>query len=107
MNPARTLPDLLRIALIAGIALLAATLVGISTSARPAHATPVLELEGGCDPSAVRPNELTLVSCTVRLTNSGDEAATNLTGTLFIAEGCDIPSRFTPMATAPDDTSTT
>ncbi len=87
--------NLFRAALIAAFALLAAALAGITAGASTAHAQPVLELEGGCDPDAIRPNETALVSCTVTVTNNGDETATNLVGTLFIAEGCDIPGRFT------------
>jgi hypothetical protein len=58
-----------------------------------AHADVQLEMNGSCEPD-IRPNEPALVSCTVTVTNNGTEAATNLNGSVFIAEDCQIPSRF-------------
>ena len=59
-----------------------------------AHAAGQLEIEGSCEPASVRPNETALIHCTVTLTNTGDEALTDLTGSVFIAEGCNLPGRF-------------
>ena len=83
-----------RPAALAVIAAALAVLTSLSLGTDSAHAQPVIEIEGSCDPSSVRPNEPALVSCTVRITNAGDEAATSLIGDIFIAESCDIPSRF-------------
>lgn len=81
----------------AALALIAAAIIAVSSLSvdiDSARAQPAIEIEGACDPSPVRPNEPALVSCTVRITNSGDETAINLIGDIFIAEGCDIPTRF-------------
>ena len=80
------------------LAIAAVVLVGLVASSNafePArvHAQADLAIEGSCEP-AIRPNETALVYCTVTLTNNGDEAATDLSGSVFIAEGCQIPSRF-------------
>ena len=81
----------------AALAVIAAALAvvgSLSVGIDSAHAQPVIEVEGACDPSPVRPNEPALISCTVRITNAGDETATSLVGDIFIADDCAIPSRF-------------
>jgi hypothetical protein len=69
---------------------LAATLFIGGLWPSPAHAQPVLGIEAGCEP-AIRPNETALVTCTASITNSGDEAATELEAALFFAQACALP----------------
>ena len=98
MRPTATVRQALvtatRPAALAVIAAALAVLTSISLGVDSAHAQPVIEIEGACDPSPVRPNEPVMISCAVRITNSGDETATSLVGDVFIADGCSIPSRF-------------
>ena len=86
--------DAPRVAIAALIA--AAVLFGFGAF-EPGAATAAAELDiqGFCEPDSVRPNEAVMVSCTTTLTNTGVEPLTGLTGSVFIAEGCSIPSRFT------------
>jgi len=81
--------------LAAAAALVALALGSGAMNPPSAGAEAVLEIEGACEPESVRPNEPVLVVCTVSLTNTGDEPATALSGTVFIADGCAIPSTFT------------
>ncbi|MCH8025897.1 MAG: hypothetical protein IH866_03795 [Chloroflexi bacterium] len=90
----QTLISAARPAALAAIAVALAVVSSLSLSTDSAHAQPVIEVEGACEPSPVRPNEPALISCTVRITNAGDVTATSLVGNIFIAGGCDIPSRF-------------
>ena len=90
----QTLISAARPAALAVIAAALAVVSSLSLGADSAYGQPIIEVEGACDPSPVRPNEPALISCTVRITNRGNEMATSLIGDIFIADDCAIPSRF-------------
>lgn len=79
---------------VAALAVVAIALIAGAFSAEPAHARPLLEAETFCEPGSVRPGVPVLISCTLRLTNAGDETATNLAVRIGSAAGCAIPDRF-------------
>lgn len=82
--------------LLLALAIVAGLLVFGSLGTGHVQAQPVLELDVSCQPDPVRPNEGALMTCTIRTTNSGDEAATNLVSEVAASSNCALPSQLIP-----------
>jgi hypothetical protein len=69
--PCGRMPLLLLASLAAGLVLT------VGCGATPAHASPALSVDARCRPEAMRPSEETLITCEIRIENSGDEAVSD------------------------------
>ncbi len=56
---------------------LTAVVLAVSHGAAPAHASPALSVDAHCTPAALRPSEETLITCEIRIENSGDQTVTD------------------------------
>ena len=78
----------------AGLSLITIAAIAALGPARGAKGQPLLEADVSCEPALVRPDVPALISCTLQLTNAGDETAPDLVGTISRTADCAVPGRF-------------
>lgn len=61
-----------------------------------AHAAAELALDVSCDPGTVRPHETAVITCTIVLTNAGDETAENVSTSVWLSDNCRLPTNLIP-----------
>lgn len=56
---------------------LTAVVLAVSHGAAPAYASPALSVDAHCTPAFIRPSEETLITCEIRIENSGDQTVSD------------------------------